>query len=175
MKPFLGTALLAFLFYLLLSAGSGTILFWSSDEIFAGLIVALGAGVIAHSFLCRSKSMRMMNPIRLLLLVLYIAGPFLVELTKANLDMAYRVITGNIRPGIIKVNSGMKTDLALTMLANSITLTPGTLSVDVDEQSHDLFIHVINVDEEMEKKGVVEAEELFSYMDIPGWIRRIAE
>jgi multicomponent Na+:H+ antiporter subunit E len=61
------------------------------------------------------------------------------------------------------------------MLANSITLTPGTLTVDVDEKSNDLFIHVINIDEETEKKTSLEAEEIFSYMDLPKWIRRIAE
>ncbi len=69
----------------------------------------------------------------------------------------------------------MKSDLGVTMLAHSITLTPGTLSVDVDEKSHDLFIHVIHIDEGDEKKEVFEAREIFSFMNIPAWIRRIAE
>ncbi len=175
MKSFLVTALLAFLFYLLLVAGSGSILFWSIEEIIAGIIIAIGTGIIARKVLCRSGSLRMADPIRLILLALYIPGPFFVELTKANLDVAYRVITGNIRPGIIRLKSGMKSDFALLMLANSITLTPGTLTVDVDEKSNDLFIHVINIDEETEKKTSLEAEEIFSYMDLPKWIRRIAE
>lgn len=175
MKPFLVTALLAFLFYLLLAAGSGEILVWSAEEIGAGLIIAAGTGIIARKVLCRSGSMRMLSPVRLILLALYIPGPFFIELTKANLDVAYRVITGRIRPGIIRLKSGMKSDLALLMLANSITLTPGTLTVDVDEKTNDLFIHVINIDEETGKKPALEAEELFAFMDLPGWIRRIAE
>jgi multicomponent Na+:H+ antiporter subunit E len=61
------------------------------------------------------------------------------------------------------------------MLAHSITLTPGTLSVNVDEKNHDLFIHVIHLDEGDEKKEVFEAEEIFAFMNIPAWIRRIAE
>jgi multicomponent Na+:H+ antiporter subunit E len=69
----------------------------------------------------------------------------------------------------------MKSDLGVTMLAHSITLTPGTLSVDVDEKNHDLFIHVIHLKEGDEKKPAFEAKEIFSYMDIPAWIRRIAE
>jgi len=117
----------------------------------------------------------MVNPVRLILLALYIVGPFFIELTKANFDVAYRVITGNIRPGIIRLKSEMKSDFALLMLANSITLTPGTLTVDIDEKNNDLFIHVINVDEIMQKKTELEAEELFSYMDLPKWIRRITQ
>ncbi len=175
MRSFLVTALLAFLFYLLLVAGSGSILFWSIEEIIAGVIIAIGTGIIARKILCRNDNFRMVSPVRLLLLALYIPGPFFIELTKANLDVAYRVITGNIRPGIIRLKSGMKSDFALLMLANSITLTPGTLTVDVDEKSNDLFIHVINIDEETQKKTHLEAEEIFSYMNLPKWIRRIAE
>ena len=175
MRSFLVTSLLAFLFYLLLVAGSGSILFWSYEEIIAGVIIAIGTGIIARKVLCWGGDLRMVSPVRLLLLALYIPGPFFIELTKANLDVAYRVITGNIRPGIIRLKSGMKSDFAVLMLANSITLTPGTLTVDVDEKTNDLFIHVINIDEETQNKNYLEAEEIFSYMDLPKWIRRIAE
>ena len=175
MIPFLIATVLAFLFYLLLVIGSGNILFWSVEEIVAGIILALGIGALSRLILCKNKNYRMMNPVRLLQLAIYIPGPFFVELTKANLDVAYRVITGRIRPGIIRLKSGMKSDFALIMLAHSITLTPGTLSVDVDENTHDLFIHVIHIDEETEKKPFLDAKEIFSYMDLPKWIRRIAE
>lgn len=175
MRSFLVTALLAFLFYLLLVAGSGNILVWSYEEIIAGIIIAIGTGIIVRKVLCRSQSFRTVDPVKMILLAGYIVGPFFVELTKANLDVAYRVITGRIRPGIIRLKSGMKTDFALLMLANSITLTPGTLTVDVDEKTNDLFIHVINIDEDTQKKSTLEAEEIFSYLDLPKWIRRIAE
>ena len=46
----------------------------------------------------------MANPVRFLLVPIYVIGPFFIELTKANLDVAYRVITMNIRPGIIRVH-----------------------------------------------------------------------
>ncbi len=175
MIPFLVTACAAFLFYLALVVGSGPVLFWSWEEIGAGIVIGLAAGVICRNILCRNQNYRMMHPIRLISIPLYVCGPFLVELTKANLDVAYRVITGRIRPGIIRLHSGMKSDLGLTMLAHSITLTPGTLSVDIDEKSRDLFIHVIHLDEGDEKKEAFEAREIFSFMNIPAWIRRIAE
>jgi len=175
MLPFLVTIIAVFLFYLLLVVGSGNILVWSMEELVAGVILAIVVGTISGSVMCRNKNFRMINPVKLVLLGIYIIGPFFIELTKANFDVAYRVITGRIRPGIIRLKSGMKSDFALTMLAHSITLTPGTLSVDVDEKTNDLFIHVINIDEETQKKEALEAREIFSYMDLPAWIRRIAE
>ena len=49
-----------------------------------------------------------------------------------------------IRPAIIKVHTNLRTDIARTFLANSITLTPGTLTVDIMEDG-DMYIHWINV------------------------------
>jgi len=85
------------------------------------------------------------------------------------------VITGNIRPGIIRVQSGLRTDLGIFMLANSITLTPGTITVDIDEKSHDLYVHNINIPQGWEERPQVEERELFSLANLPAWIRRIAE
>jgi len=172
---FFVTAGAAFLMYLILTAGSGTIGFWSLSELVMGALLALLTGLVARKFLCRSESYRLLSPVRLLLLLVYVPVPFFIELTKANLDVAYRVITLNIRPGIIRVHSGMKTDLGIFMLANSITLTPGTLTVGIDEKTNDLFIHNINVGVGEEKKKIIESTELFSLVNLPAWIRRIAE
>lgn len=175
MIAFLVTAGAAFLMYLILTAGSGTIGFWSLSELVMGIVLALLTGLVTRKFLCRSGSYRLLSPVRLLLLLVYVPVPFFIELMKANLDVAYRVITMNIRPGIIRVHSGLKTDLGIFMLANSITLTPGTLSVNIDETTNDLFIHNINVAEGDDKKEIIESTELFSLVDLPAWIRRIAE
>lgn len=175
MIAFLVTAGVTLLLYLILTAGSGSIGFWSLSEIVMGVLLALLTGLIARNFLCRSGSFRLLDPRRFLLLLVYVPGPFFVELAKANLDVAYRVITMKIRPGIIRAHSGMKTDLGIFMLANSITLTPGTLSVGIDEETNDLFIHKINVGEGDEKREVFESTELFGLVNLPSWIRRIAE
>ncbi len=77
---------------------------------------------------------------------------FLWECIKANMDVAYRVLHPKmpIKPGIVKVKTKLKTDIAKTFLANSITMTPGTLSVDIKDEF--LYIHWIYVrDEGMEK------------------------
>jgi len=72
---------------------------------------------------------------------------FLWEVIKANIDVAYRVIHPKlpINPGIVKVKTSLKSDTALTFLANSITLTPGTLTVDIDREKGVLYIHWIDV------------------------------
>jgi multicomponent Na+:H+ antiporter subunit E len=173
--PFLVTAGIAFIIYLILTAGSGNIGLWSVTELVMGVILAAATGAVARNFLCRSRDYRLLNPRRLLRLLVYVPGPFFVELTKANLDVAYRVITGKIRPGIIRVRSNLKTDLGVFMLANSITLTPGTLSVGIDEKTNDLFIHNINLGEGDEKKEYFDSTELFALVNLPSWIRKIAE
>lgn len=68
---------------------------------------------------------------------------FIWECLKANLDVAYRVLhpAMPIRPGIVKVKTSLKSDFAKTLLANSITMTPGTITVDIIDDY--LYIHWI--------------------------------
>ncbi len=79
---------------------------------------------------------------------------FLWECIKANIDVAYRVSHPDlpINPGIVKVKTTLKSDTGLTFLANSITLTPGTMSVDIDQENGFLYIHWIDVkDKDIQK------------------------
>lgn len=78
---------------------------------------------------------------------IYYVIVFAWECFKANIDVAFRVIHPDmpINPGIVKVTTTLKSDTGLTFLANSITLTPGTLSVDIDKEAGCLYIHWINV------------------------------
>ena len=67
------------------------------------------------------------------------------EIIKANFDVAYRVIHPRmpIKPGIVVIKTSLKSDIAKMILANSITLTPGTFTLDVIGDK--LLIHWINV------------------------------
>ncbi|MDP8247189.1 MAG: Na+/H+ antiporter subunit E [Candidatus Tritonobacter lacicola] len=69
------------------------------------------------------------------------------ECFKANIEVAFLVAHPKvpIRPGIVKVKTSLRSDTGLTVLANSITLTPGTLTVDVDRENGVLFVHWIKV------------------------------
>ncbi|MDT0690744.1 Na+/H+ antiporter subunit E [Salegentibacter sp. F188] len=68
---------------------------------------------------------------------------FFYELFKANLQVAYEVVTPGFRmtPGIVKVPLTIQTDLGITFLANMISLTPGTLSLDVSNDKKVLYVH----------------------------------
>jgi len=70
---------------------------------------------------------------------------FIIELTKSNIDVIFRVLDPKlpIRPGIVRVKTELKSPLARLILANSITLTPGTFVVDMKEDT--IYVHWIDV------------------------------
>ncbi|MDD1653197.1 MAG: Na+/H+ antiporter subunit E, partial [Methanomicrobiales archaeon] len=109
MIAFAITAVVAMVMYLVFTAGSGDIGLWSSSELIAAVALGVVTGAVTRNFLCHARNYRMANPLRFLLIPVYIIVPFFIEVMKANLDVAYRVITMKIRPGIIRVKSGMKT------------------------------------------------------------------
>lgn len=78
------------------------------------------------------------------------AGYFLVELVWANLRVAYDVITPThlMRPGVVAVPLDATTNGQITTLANLISLTPGTLSLDVSTDRKVLYIHAMYIDDE---------------------------
>jgi len=79
--------------------------------------------------------------------LLYYVPVFLWESLKANIDVAGRVLNPNlpIRPGTVAVKIDLKSDIGLTFLANSITLTPGTTTVDIDKEEGVLYVHWADV------------------------------
>lgn len=71
---------------------------------------------------------------------------FLYELAKANYQVASDVITFKyMRPGIVRVPLEVKTNLEITLLANFINLTPGTIILDVSDDRKVFYIHTIMV------------------------------
>ena len=174
MIAFIITTILCFVIYLLFTTGSGTEVLglWSWIEVAFGALLSAVVGFAARKVFVKNN-FRMLNPIRWFIFLAYLIGPFFIALTKANLDVAYRVITNKIKPGIVKISPELKTDLGISMLANSITLTPGTLSVDIDEETNDLYIHWINVDEKALEKKPVDCKYICG--NFPKWVRRIAE
>ena len=127
-----------------------TFLFWllltldlSLFNLVAGVIAALITSLLfaRHFF---SRVVKFIQPRRYFWLVVYLVI-FTWECIKANFDVAYRVLhpAMPIKPGIVKVQMELKSDFARTMLANSITMTPGTISVDI--VGDELFVHWIYV------------------------------
>lgn len=122
---------------------------WSGELSVQEVTIAFVLAAVISFVTSRSSrsgfwSARGLNPRRWWDFVCYLFGPFAVGLAQANLDVAKRVITGNINPGIVKFNPRLKTDLGRMMLANSITLTPGTLTVDIDDDGV-FYIHTLSL------------------------------
>ncbi len=74
---------------------------------------------------------------------------FLWEVLKSNVRIAWDVVTPRTlrRPGIVAVPLDTRTDLEIAVLANMITLTPGSLSLDVSEDRRFLYVHEMFVDD----------------------------
>jgi len=108
-----------------------------------GIIVSLITTIVFGKHFLKDWK-KFLNPLRYFWLLIYIPV-FLWECIKANFDVAYRVLHPGlpIKPGIVKVKTNLKTEIARVFLANSITMTPGTLAVDLIEDT--LYIHWINV------------------------------
>lgn len=82
---------------------------------------------------------------------------FLKELLVSNLDVAYRVLHPEmpVDPEVVELRTELSDPTAVTLLANSITLTPGTLVIDYIEERNTFLIHCLNMEDEEEvKKGV---------------------
>jgi multicomponent Na+:H+ antiporter subunit E len=110
----------------------------------AGLIASALVAVLFHEILPKEHHV-FISPVRLFWFLVYVPV-FLYFLVRANIDVMYRALHPKmpIKPGIVKIKTNLKTESAITALANSITLTPGTMTVDLTDDGF-LYIHWINV------------------------------
>jgi multicomponent Na+:H+ antiporter subunit E len=134
---YLALFLLTFVFWLLLTFDL------SVPNLIAGGAAAMVTSLLFTKYFFH-KVVKFIQPVRYFWLLVYLVI-FTWECIKANFDVAYRVLhpAMPIKPGIVKVHLELKSDFARTMLANSITMTPGTISVDIIDDV--LFVHWIYV------------------------------
>ncbi len=140
---YVATFLVFYAVYLLLAG-------WVVQELILGALISLILTIIVAHYVNYQIDYKL--PWRIVVFVFVYLPVFIWQLLLANLDVARRVLSPKIplNPGFVKVDSDLQGDFAKLMLANSITLTPGTLSVDVKGQ--DLYIHTVDV------KGSTQAE-----------------
>jgi multicomponent Na+:H+ antiporter subunit E len=125
------------------------------SEVVIGLIVSI---VVSTTF-TRYYSIKFdwKLPVRILRFVFIYLPVFIWEMIKANLDVAVRVLNPSLplNPGFVKVKTSLKGKNSKLALANSITLTPGTLTLDVKDE--ELYIHWVDVkatSEEQKQKHI---------------------
>ena len=122
----------SYLFYLSLSA-------WKPLDFVTGFVTASIVSVVLAPVVSTRASPLTATLQRLVRLVVYV--PYLLkEIAVANLQIAYVVLHPDlpIDPKIVQLRAAVWDDAAVTALANSITLTPGTLTVSVSERSFDI-------------------------------------
>jgi multicomponent Na+:H+ antiporter subunit E len=84
--------------------------------------------------------------------ILRFIGFFIKELVQANLRVGFDILTPpwHMKPGVIAMPLDARSELEITMVANLISLTPGTLSLDVSDDRKVLYIHAMFLDDEEE-------------------------
>jgi len=135
----------------------------------AGLIASFLAAILFHEMLPKEHHV-FISPVRVFWFLAYVPV-FVYFLIRANFDVVYRALHPKmpIRPGIVKIKTNLKTDSAITALANSITLTPGTMTVDVTDDGF-LYIHWINVKSDDIEEATKSISQTFEW-----FIKRIFE
>ncbi len=115
---------------------------FSGINLFAGFIIgAVTIWLMQYIMGSKSYFIKMRQILNIVLL-------FLWELLSANFRVAYTVIFPNtMNPAIVAIPLDIESDLEITLLANMITLTPGTLSLDISEDENTLYVHGMHVDD----------------------------
>jgi len=82
-------------------------------------------------------------------LILGLLGHFLVDLLQANIRMASIILSPRmkLRPAVIAVPLSLKSEAAIILLANLMTLTPGTLTLDISTDRRVIYIHTVHMDD----------------------------
>ena len=150
---FLSTAIVCYVFWLLLTGQIVAIFNGNAapEVLIAGGLVSVLVALFSARFFIHRSAFYLFNPVKLLALLFYCIFIFGWELLKANWDVAWRALRPGklkINPGIVKVPTELKSEYGLSMLANSITLTPGTITMDIADQDEKtwLYIHWLHVD-----------------------------
>ena len=86
---------------------------------------------------------------RKITLVLGLLGVFLLDLLRANIRMAILILSPRmkLRPAVVAVPLVLKSKSAIVLLINLITLTPGTLSLDITTDQSVMFVHTVYLDD----------------------------
>lgn len=142
MKKFFSTFLVLWFIWIVLSG-------FQLVELIAGGIIAMLLSLVINKFVAYNFSIDL--PIRLVKFVFIYLPLFTYKLVIANLQVARIVLSPSIHinPGFVKVPTKLKSDIAKLTLANSITLTPGTLSLDVKDDY--VYVHWIDIKSKDEK------------------------
>lgn len=121
--------------------------------IVTGIALAVGLTWLVR----RSDTPREQHRVRPLPLVRYLAH-MVIALVKSNVQLAWEVLTPTdyTKPGLLEVRLPPSSELVLTVIANSITLTPGTMTLGLRPETSTLVIHVLHLRDVDEARAEIE-------------------
>ncbi len=130
----IGPAILTFIAYIVFS---GSI---SGYDLVTGAFIAIVTGLLVSDIIV-TDTKKSLDIRRLGWLIAYGFYYLTIAELKSHLSFAPKVLTGKIRPGVVAVRTPLKTEYGMVTLANSITNTPGTATVDIDTENQVLYVH----------------------------------
>ncbi len=136
MKPSISVMILVFITYIVFT-GSATLY-----DLLTGALVAVVIGFVVGGYVVEKDS-KALNPIRWFWMIIYFLKYITVIEIKAHLQVIKLLFTGKYRAGIVRIPLDVKTGYGKLLVANSITNTPGTVVVDLDDKY--LYVNWIDV------------------------------
>ncbi|GAA0068855.1 Na+/H+ antiporter subunit E [Clostridium sardiniense] len=147
--------IILFIFWIGFTLQDFTLTSINVTEIVVGLVISLLVSALTSLYLLENISFKFRKEGALIGIIRFIPI-YLLELIYANIDVAKKALSKDIdvSPGIIKYKTDLESDMGLYILSNSITLTPGTITMDIYEEDlkTNLYIHCIDV---KDKQGVI--------------------
>ncbi|MCD6503319.1 MAG: cation:proton antiporter [Thermoplasmata archaeon] len=149
-------AILVFIIYILFT-GSIT-----PYDVITGLIVSIVCGLLFGELVVKDPR-KCFDPRRWAWAIVYFIKYMTVIEAKAHLNVIKRTLTLDIKPGIVRVPIKVKNDYARILVAHSITNTPGTVTVDMDDDYiYVNWINVVTEEPEEAKRHISEEFEKFA-------------
>lgn len=152
------TFIVSFIIWLLVVGPYNPQLGWDVPSVLVGVIVAAIIALFWSHKIYMRGAWHILDIRRYFWALLYL--PVLLwEILKANLQVAYIVLHPElpVRPGIVRIKTRLRSQSGIAALADSITLTPGTLSINAEEDGT-LYVHwlvVASEDEEVAKQKII--------------------
>lgn len=150
-----------FIYTFLILLGAWLVFTFSTvkNEIIVGIFASAAVAHLSKKFSFEIQKGLSAAHIRLISFFRFTASFILAEI-ESHASVAKAVITGKINPSILRLEAGTKSAAGKTVLSSAITLTPGTLAVEVNDS---LYIHYLDADggQGTEKKFATFAEKMF--------------
>jgi len=147
LKKFISLFLVVFVFWILFTQSLKT------EELLVGIVVSLIITFISKNIF-DFNLIKFDLPLRIIKFLFIFLPVFVYEIIKANIQLAFIVLNPNlpVNSAIIKNKTKLKGDISKLVLANSITLTPGTLTIDVENSYY--YIHTVDISSIKDEKSI---------------------